>query len=157
MHCPLKVMSAVETLFKGSHTDTRLRLVQYLLRVVTLLFESFNDELSYIKFQIRGKSTLGYIKAFAQHRHNSVLLMKKILQNNKLFDHVIMPALNLTGLFPLTEDRDEVYKPQYFMATIIDYIWIQKVYNNQKQDVVDAYTWMVDTLRTTGRINELSR
>lgn len=72
-------MSAVETLFKGSHTDIRLRLVQYLLRVVTLLFESFNDELSYIKFQIRGKNTLGYIKAFAQHRHNSVLLMKKIL------------------------------------------------------------------------------
>lgn len=79
MNCPLKVLSAVETLYKGSHADIRLQVVQYLLRVFTLLCESFNDELSYIKFQMRGKDTLGYIRAFAQHRHNSLLLMKKIL------------------------------------------------------------------------------
>jgi hypothetical protein len=79
MQSPLKVMSVVEALVKGVHTDIRLQVLQYLLRVFTLLCESFNDELSYIKFQMRGNDTLGYLRAFAQHRHNSVLLMKKLL------------------------------------------------------------------------------
>jgi hypothetical protein len=43
---------------------------------------------------------------------------------------VIKPALNLTGIFLATEDRNEVYKPQYFMATLLDYIWLEKVYKN---------------------------
>jgi len=75
----MKVKSAIELLMHSLLAPLSVKITQYLIRVFTLLCQSFNDELDYIKYQLRGKETFGYIRAFAQHRHNSVLLMKKLL------------------------------------------------------------------------------
>lgn len=121
---PMKVSSAVDLLMHSEMAPLSVKITQYLLRVFTVLCQSFNDELDYIKFQLVGKETFGYIRAFAQHRHNSVLLMKKLLQNSNLFKNVILVALQQTGLIDVVKDGSEDYKPQFFMATLLDYIWI---------------------------------
>jgi len=65
--------------------------------------EMFNQELEYVKMQLAGKETYGYIQAFAQHRINANVLIKKILMNKPLFNSVILGALRSCGLFQSTQ------------------------------------------------------
>lgn len=154
---PLKMLCAIEMLLSDSQSDLKLQLTRYFLRAFTVLCQSFNDELDYIKYQIRGKESFGYVRAFAQHRHNSILLAKKLLQNERLFKNVILPSLQQIGLFEVTSDTNEDFKPQYFMATLLDYIWIRTVYEKQRSNIVEAYSWTVDNLLSDGKIKEFSR
>lgn len=62
---PMKVLAAFDHLMHWGNADISLKITQYLIRVFTLLCEAFNDELDYVKFQLRGKEVFGYIRAFA--------------------------------------------------------------------------------------------
>ena len=143
---PMKIQSAIELLMHSEMAPLSVKITQYLIRVFTLLCQSYNNELDYIKHQLRGKETFGYIRAFAQHRHNSVLLFKKLLQHSSLFKNVILVALQQTGIIEQTQDGNEDYKPQFFMATLLDYIYISNVYVYQKENLVAAYKWTVEDL-----------
>jgi hypothetical protein len=43
------------------------------------------------------------------------------------------------------------------MATLLDYIYISNVYVYQKENLVTAYKWTVESLLAQDRINEISR
>ena len=117
--------------------------------------QSFNNELDYIKLQLAGKETYGYIQAFAQHRHNANILIKKIIMNKPLFNSVFLSTLRSCGLF-LSEEDNKEYQAQYFMYSLLDNIWIEKVYKPQRENLIQSYIWETSSIMTVSRINEIN-
>jgi hypothetical protein len=58
-------------------------------------------------------------------------LIKKILLDKSLFNSAYLSTLRSFGLF-LSESECDEYKAQYFMYSLLDYIWIEKVYKPQR-------------------------
>ena len=153
---PDQIKTGLKALFNAqSSDDIRLSITQYLFKAFIVLCQSFNDELNYIKHHLRGKETVAYLTAFAQHRQNSQLLIKKLLKNQKLYKNVIQPSLYKFMSFFGDKQEDE-FKPQYFMATFLDFIWLQTVYQNQKENIAQACNWAMESLITVERIEEFT-